>query len=66
MKEKMDTDLGRVTWAVQLRYLTDELQMNLHPFRGKSMMWDFDDFSSPIQEVCGQAADMYKMWEKFG
>lgn len=30
------------------------------------MMWDFDDFSSLIQEVCGQVVDMYKMWEKFG
>lgn len=41
-------------------------KMNLHPFRGKSMMWDFDDFRSSIQKVCGQTADMYKMWEKFG
>lgn len=35
MKEKMDTDLGRVTWAVQLRYLTDELQNEPSTFQRK-------------------------------
>lgn len=41
-------------------------KMNLRSFKGKSMLWDFNDFSSPIYEVCGQIADMDKMWEKFG
>lgn len=41
-------------------------KVNIHPVKRKSVLWDFDDFSSPIYEVCGQVEDMDKMWEKFG